>query len=415
MEQSLRDERNNDLALFRYGLIAPVITNTHNEKSEFEYFSKISANKFSFEGKEVSLNPSTLKYWAYKYRKEGFDGLKRKTRTDFNSTRKISEETKNEIVNIKNTYPHITATLIYKKLAETGFINPNDVSLSTVTKYIRDNPSLFEETNNIDRKAFVMEFANDCWQADTSHGAYLTINNKKELTYLIAIIDDASRIIVDAKFYFNDNALNFQDSFKRGIKKYGVPKRLFVDNGSSYKNTQLSIICASIGTVLIHARPFSGASKGKVERFFHTLKASWLRGLNWNEIPSIDALNELLAEFINEYNSKEHSSLNYDGELMTPHTRWFKDQNLIKKLDNDFIDNCFLHTAYPTIRSDAIAHIKTRDFEVDMKYIGKKITVKYNPNDFTEAWIYENDKPVEMIKEVDRVANSKVKRKTSIY
>lgn len=123
MEQSLRDERNNNLALFRYGLIAPVITNTHNEKSEFEYFSKISAKKFSFEGKEVSLNPSTLKYWAYRYRKEGFEGLKRKTRTDFKSSRKIPEETRNEIINIKNTYPDITATLIYKKLTETSLIN----------------------------------------------------------------------------------------------------------------------------------------------------------------------------------------------------------------------------------------------------------------------------------------------------
>ena len=64
-----------------------------------------------------------------------------------------------------------------------------------------------------------MENANDCWQADTSHGPYLTINGKKTLTYLIAIIDDASRLIVGARFYYNDNSYNLQDIFKSAAKK----------------------------------------------------------------------------------------------------------------------------------------------------------------------------------------------------
>ena len=73
-----------------------------------------------------------------------------------------------------------------------------------------------------------MPHSNDCWQADTSHGPYLTINGKKTLTYLIAIIDDASRFIVGAKFFFNDNSINLQDVFKSSIKKYGVPKKLLL-------------------------------------------------------------------------------------------------------------------------------------------------------------------------------------------
>ena len=74
------------------------------------------------------------------------------------------------------------------------------MNLMFILKFIRDNKLLFNETENEDRRAFVMEFSNDCWQADTSHGPYLTINKKKVLTYLIAIIDDASRLIVSAKF-----------------------------------------------------------------------------------------------------------------------------------------------------------------------------------------------------------------------
>lgn len=131
---------------------------------------------------------------------------------------------------------------------------------------------LFSDVTKTDRKAFEMEFANDMWDADTSHGLYLTINGKKVKTYLIAIIDDASRLITSAKFYFEDNAINFQLTFKEALKKYGIPKRIFLDNGKTYKNEQLGIICANVGMALIYTKPYSPESKAKIERWFHTMK-----------------------------------------------------------------------------------------------------------------------------------------------
>ena len=416
MEQKQRDAINNEIALFRYGLIAPVVTNTFEEASKSEYFKKVASKKYIVNGHEEQYSWQTIKWWYLKYLKDGYNALINKTRNDCHSSRKLKDETINRIKELKKEFPHISGTLIYNKLSEDGFINPNDICLGTVLKFIRDNKIIFNETENIDRRAFVMENANDCWQADTSHGPYLTINGKKTLTYLIAIIDDASRLIVGARFYYNDNSYNLQDIFKSAIKKYGVPKKLFVDNGSTYKNDQFNIICANLGLVLIHARPYSGASKGKVERFFHTMKETWMRGLNWNDIKSIDELNNLLDEFINKYNNSNHSSLKDENdENISPNTRWFKDYNKIKKLDNNFIDIAFLHTAYPTIRSDAIAYIKSHEFEVDMKYIGKKITVKYNPFDFSTAWIYDDGKLIEDIHLVNKVDNSKVKRKNTLY
>ena len=416
MEQKEKDAIKNEIALFRYGLIAPVITDTFEESSQLEYFKKAASKKYIVNGREEQYAWQTIKGWYLQYRKGGYDALINKTRRDCHSSRKLNDDAIQRIKELKKEYPHISGTLIYNKLSDEGFINPNDICLGTILKFIRDNKILFNETEGIDRRAFVMEHANDCWQADTSHGPYLTINGKKTLTYLIAIIDDASRLIVGARFYYNDNSLNLQDIFKSSVKKYGVPKKLFVDNGKTYKNDQFNIICASLGLVLIHARPYSGASKGKIERFFHTMKETWMRGLNWNEIKSIDELNDLLSQFIADYNNSVHSSLKKENEEnITPNARWFKDSHLIKKLDNNFIDIAFLHTAYPTIRSDAIANIKSHEFEVPMKYIGKKIIVKYNPLDFSTAWIYEDNKLACNIKLVNKIDNSKIKRKNSLY
>ena len=415
MEQSKRDEAKNQIALFRYGLISSLVNNTYEEVSMEDYYRKAASKSYTLNGKEIKVRASTIKKWYINYKKFGYSGLIPKTRTDLNTSRKLTLDAQQKIIDYKKEFPHISGTLIYQKLIEEGYINQAIVSKSTVLKFIRDNYLLFGDDGKIDRRAFEMEFANQMWDADTSHGPYLTINNKKIKTYLIALIDDASRLITSAKFYYEDNAINFQNTFKEGLKKYGIPKRIFLDNGKTYKNEQLSIICASCGMELIYTKPYSPQSKAKIERWFHTMKETWMRGINWTDIKDIDELNDMLNDFINEYNNKVHSSLINNGVNISPRERWFKDQNQIKKIDNNQIDEYFLHTAYPTIRADSIAHIKKVEYEVPTKYIGKKVTVKYDFQDRSKAWIYDNGKKVEAIHIVDKIANSKIKRKETLY
>ena len=117
-----------------------------------------------------------------------------------------------------------------------------------------------------------MEHVNLCWQADTSAGPYIKINGIKYKTYIIMFIDDKSRLIMGYDVFFNDTATNMQKVLKNAIKTYGKPKRLFVDNGGPYDNKQLSLICASLGIELIHAKPYSPEAKAKQERLFRTIK-----------------------------------------------------------------------------------------------------------------------------------------------
>ena len=406
----------NDIALFRYGLIVPLVNGTFEEKSKEEYYKEKAKRTYTLNAKEIKICPNTIKKWYMDYNKLGFNGLIPKTRTDLNTSRKLTLETEQKIIDYKNTYPHISGTLIYKKLIEDGYIDEFKVSKSTILRFIRENYLLFGDDGKVDRRAFEMEFSNDMWDADTSHGPYLTISNKKIKTYLIALIDDASRLITNAKFYFEDNAINFQKTFKEGLKKYGIPKKIFLDNGKTYKNEQLSIICANCGIELIYTRPYSPESKAKIERWFHTMKETWMRGINWSDIQSIDELNDMLNDFINEYNNKVHSSLkDKDGNNVSPKERWFRDQDKIKKIDNTLIDEYFLHTAYPTIRSDSIAHIKNIEYEVPTKYIGKKVVVKYDFTDREKAWIYDNGQKQEVIHIVNKIENSKIRRKETLY
>lgn len=162
MEQKEKDAIKNEIALFRYGLIAPVITNTFEENSQLEYFKKVASKKYIVNGHEERYSWKTIKKWYLQYKKEGYSSLINKTRSDCHSSRKLKEEAIQKIKELKKEYPHISGTLIYNKLSDEGFINPNDICLGTILKFIRDNKILFNENDGIDRRAFVMEHANDC-------------------------------------------------------------------------------------------------------------------------------------------------------------------------------------------------------------------------------------------------------------
>ena len=73
-------------------------------------------------------------------------------------------------------------------------------------------------------------------------------------------------------FYYNDNAENVQKVLKKAVEKYGIPKKLYLDNGASYKNNELEKICARLGIKKIHTHAYVPEAKGKVERCFKTIK-----------------------------------------------------------------------------------------------------------------------------------------------
>ena len=248
---------------------------------------------------------------------------------------------------------------------------------------------------------------------DTSHGPIITIDGKKVQTYLIQLIDDASRLIVGYQFFLNDTALNFQHVLKQAIKTYGVPKRIFVDNGTPYKNQQLSLICATLGTILLHAKAYSPQSKAKIERSFRTVKDNFLNCKDWAKYTSLNELNESYRHYISsEYNCKYHS-----GIKDIPRNRFQRDYDKLKFVSSrEEVDKIFLHVEEKRVALDSTVRVGKKDFEVPQKYIKQRILVKYSPEDLSHIYIYnEKTKELEKAYQVDKIANSKIKRNTINY
>lgn len=400
----------NDKSLFRFSIIAPIINNTHGFASINEYISFAANKTYTFDNKDYRFSKSCIKNWYLSYKKNGISALQVKSRNDKNSSRRLNYETISKIQELRVEFPNITGTAIYKNLIKDNYIDKSKVSLSTILRFIKKNNLKAGQVCNIERRMFEMDCVNACWQSDTSVGPYIKIDGIKYKTYIIMFIDDKSRLIMGYDIFFNDTAINMQKVFKTAIKTYGKPKKLFVDNGGPYDNKQLSLICASLGIELIHAKPYTPEAKAKQERLFRTIKDGWMRCTDWNTFTSLDDIKKSLNEFLyNNYINKVHSSTK-----MTPNDRWHNEYDSITFLDNDFIDECFLHRTSNKVRKDMTIKFNNEFYEVPFKYVGQTIELRYDPLNLNELYLYENNNRISVVKKVDKVANSKVKRKNGI-
>ena len=300
-----------EIAQFRFALIAPVVQGLFPDPSATAYYKRVTQNPLTLpDGSTVSYSYKTLEKWKSQYTLGGLDALLPGRRSDLGTSRTLNDEAICEIYRIKEEYPRMNATQIYYHLVKESFI-PSSVSVDSVQRFIKKNDLKSARNPNVkDRKAFEEDAFGKCWQADTCYLPYITENGKTRRVYCIMIIDDHSRLLVGGGLFYNDNAYNFQKVLKQAVATYGIPDKLYVDNGCSYSNEQLSMICVSLGIVLIHTKVRDGASKGKVERHFRTLKERWLYTLDIDSITSIAQFNSLLRDYMRTYNTTFHRGIN---------------------------------------------------------------------------------------------------------
>jgi putative transposase len=407
MKNKFNDKTAVDMAYFRFSLIAPVIQDTFSEPTKTAYYRRITENSFTLpDGKVMRYNPKTIEKWEEYYRKEGMDGLMPRERSDCGKTRVLNETAIEEIHNLKEKFPRINATLIYSKLIEDGFINQHEVSLVSVQRFVKHNNLKFAiNPNQKDRKAFEEAYPGGMYQADTSYTCFIKENGKTQRTFLIHIVDDHSRLIVGARFFYNDNAYNFQQVLKEAISRYGLCSKLYLDNGSPYVNQQLTLICGSLGIIKLHTPVRDGASKAKVERSFRTIKQSWLQGFDPSTVSSLEELNRLLADYVRKRNTTINRII---GD--TPLERYQKGIVHIKiPKSKEWMDECFMNRVTRKVNLDSTISIDSIYYDVPMQFIRSKVEIRYLPDKMQDAYILFEGKHYP-IRKSNRVENGRTKR-----
>lgn len=399
------------MAHVRFGVIAPVVQGLFSEPTKTAYYKKVAQKPLEMpDGSKVQFNYNTFERWESKYRQEGIDGLMPRERSDAGVSRALSDAAIAEIYQLKQTFPRINATLIYDKLVIGGLIKKSDVSVSAVQRFIKRNGlKAVGELSVKDRKAFEEEFPGQMYQADTCHSVYIEEAGKKRKTYLIQIVDDHSRLIVGSRFFYNDNAYNFQLVLKEAIARYGLCSKIYLDHGSPYENSQLTLILDSLGIIEIHAPVRDGAAKAKVERSFRTIKDTWLNGLDTSTIESLDHLNRLLADYVRMRNTSVNRDL---GE--TPKDRYTRHLDRIRvPKSQEWLDECFMNRVKRTVKNDGTISINSVSYDVPIQFVRMKVEIRFLPESMDTAYIlYEGVHYP--IRRTNKVENSRTKRKDTL-
>lgn len=399
----MSDKRQEDIALFRYSIITPVLHETRRvimsyfrEKSKIEYNVPWVGNK--------RYKPATFKSWLRDYRNGGFDALKPKPRIDKGISRKIDTVLGEIIKNKAQDFSSLSASGIYKLLITNGEIDPAFVSEGTVRKYIKDNRLKINVSQCVPRKKFEKEHINELWIADCMHGPYILCEKKKRKTFLIDIIDDCSRVIVGARFFLHENTINLETLLKEAMIRFGVPEVLYTDNGALFVSSHLQLACARLGIGLVHSRPYDSPSRGKIERFHRTVRDKFLPFVDIKEIDSIDTFNMALSQWLD----KEYQKSYHNGIDAKPMDKWIDDIKVrqIRKISANELDQAFLVTIKRKVKNDSTISVNNILYEVPPQFIGKIVQIRY-PSDKPEALtIYENDTPVYKLKKVNPIDNA---------
>ena len=394
------------VAQFRFALIAPVIQDLFPDATKTAYYKRVTKQPLKLpDGTAKEYDYKTVEKWVSLYRLGGIDALIPRERCDKRTSRALCDTAIEEIYRLKEAFPRLNATQIHQKLIADSFI-PATVSVDAVQRFVKHNDLKSARNPNVrDRKAFEEDMFGKMWQADTCYLPHITENGQCRRVYCVMIIDDHSRLLVGGELFYHDNAANFQKVLKDAIATYGIPDKLYVDNGGPYCNEQLSLICGSVGTVLLHTRVRDGASKAKVERHFRTLKERWLYTLDMASISSLSAFNSMLKNYMRSYNTTFHTGID-----CTPFSRYQDTKSHSRTpLSRDWLDECFLNRITRKVNKDSTVSIHTLSFDVPMQFISMKVDIRYQPADLDTAFILYEGKHFPLLR-TDKNANCHTKR-----
>ncbi|MCI0605347.1 DDE-type integrase/transposase/recombinase [bacterium] len=378
------------IALFRYKIIAAALEKGIRQK---EYFARQAEKTWDVPGYGTKhYTVSAFKSWLADYRAGGFEALFPSTRNDTGTSRKITPELAKVIGESAADFTGARLSVFYRFLDSQGIINPPYVSESALRRFASARHLLKRTAETVPRKKYEKEHINELWISDTMHGPHLSDSKKKRKSYLIAIIDDHSRMIVASGWFFAENTLALETVLKEAIRRFGLPEIFYCDNGSIFSSQSLQLSCARLGIVLRHSKPYDSPSRGKIERMWRRVRDQFLSTLPAAGPIGIQQINDLFAGWLE---SDYHKSFHHGIEAR-PIDRWLADAKVtrIRKLSDEELDWAFYQSFERKVKNDSTVALDGKLWEAPARYIGKKIEVRHPTGSPERLYLFEDGKLV---------------------
>jgi len=398
----MKEETRDQIGLFRYKCISPVLAEPGRLQNE--YFRTLAERELDvphYGRRRYAV--STFKGWLKNYVADGYEGLKPLTRSDDSSSRRLSAQQQELIRHRWSLSDYMTARHLYEQLCLEGQLGDPPAAYNTLLRFLHKEKLLPRPTRTDVRKRFETAEFGELWLCDFMHGPQVQVGRIHKKAILCAIIDDHTRLIVGYAFQTHETMSALTSVLKDAIGTYGLPKRFYVDNGPAFSCDLLAKACAYAGISLIHSRPYDSPSRGKIERWFRTVRDRFIPYLVGT--PSLDDLNFAFHCWLkDQYHHQVHS-----GIEQRPIDRYNASTGRVqlRRVSERELDQFFLVRHERMVNNDATISFKGTTYEVPAAYIRQRIEIRHPVDAPEDLMLFDKDTQVCKLKPVNVKENAR--------
>ncbi len=385
-----RRTRAQQVALFRYQLICPALDPDLSTKARGRIVRAIAARTHSGPfGGQHCYSRDTLDRWIRRYRAGGFDALAPSIRQP--GTR-LDTEVLELAAALKRENPDRTAAQVARILrASTGYSPSESTLLRLFHRRELMGPA---GGGGVVFGRFEAADPNERWVGDALHGP--RVGGRK--TYLFAFLDDHSRLAVGYRFGFAEDTVRLAAALEPALSCRGVPASAYVDNGSAFVDAWLLRACGKLGIRLVHSTPHRPQGRGKIERFFRTVRdqflvevtdtsAADLADTGLTPAAALLELNGLFTAWVESvYHHQVHSETG-QSPLARWNDGWHAAGHGPVMATADAVTEAFLWSALRTVTKTATVSLHGNTYQVEAALAGRKVELVFSPFDLTQIQV----------------------------
>jgi len=365
-------DRAQEIALFRWRVVGEAVASSLSARERGALVRSLAAREhLGPGGRWVRVSRNTLDRWIRAYREGGFEALVPRPRRMPNRT---PERLLELACALRREQPARTAAQIHRIIVEAEGGSP---SARTINRHLAA-AGLPWKGGQIGRALgrFEAEFRNELWTGDALHGPL--IDGRR--TFLFCFIDDHSRLLAGYRWAVREDVLNASRALRAGLAARGLPKAIYVDNGSPFVSGQLLRACAVLGIRLIHSRPGRPEGRGKIERVFRTIREQVLIELEDHPPASLEELGQTFQAWVEQvYHRRVHSET-----AQAPLER-FLALGPPQLLSERSLREAFRWSERRTVSRTGTVGMHGNTYEVDPELAGRRVDLIFDPHELADV------------------------------
>lgn len=398
------------VALFRAQVLGPVLCGDLGRRELAKALHELSEKRYMPPASKVTrtYGASTLERWYYAYRKHGLDGLRPQERKLGNAL-VLTDEQRELIVEIRRDHPSASVPLILSTLENEGRVETGKVKASAVRRLLASqglDRRTLARLGSRERRRWQADRPGRLWHADVCHGPNLSVDGRKVPVRIHALLDDASRFVPMLLVRTTEREVEMLDLLMQAVRKYGKPDGLYLDNGPTYVGEALATACGRLGIALRHAKPYDAPARGKMERFWRTLREGCL-----DFVGTLTTVHEVQVRLLAFLDTHYHHGAHAGLLGKTPAKVWALAQT--QRMDDAALTDALTVRQPRRVRADGTVSVGGIDWEVEDGWLASTTVViaRTLADPQLAPWVEHEDERL-LLRVVDPERNAHCRRKS---